>query len=64
MVLALCCTAFAGDIPNPVFAPPTRPASTSTDTVIDVQEPTTDGELETGVLNVFTEVLLNLLALS
>ncbi|HVF56329.1 MAG TPA: hypothetical protein VM934_09275 [Pyrinomonadaceae bacterium] len=48
MLLALCCPALAGEIPNPPLPQP-PPATT--------QEPTTDGEIECGL----TEAVLGLL---
>jgi hypothetical protein len=48
VLLALCCPALAGEIPNPPLPQP-PPATT--------QEPTTDGEIECGL----TEAVLGLL---
>jgi hypothetical protein len=71
LVLALCCPAFAGDIPNPVYAPTPQPkASTVQEPAAgeDVETlataPTTEGEIQNGAAAAtFVEVVLNLLAL-
>ena len=71
LVLALCCPAFAGDIPNPVYVPTPQPKASA------VQEPAADGDVETvataptaegeiqngAAVATFLEVALNLLAL-
>jgi hypothetical protein len=63
LMLALCCPALAGEIPNPP-APgeiPNPPAPTS-----PMQEPTDDaavnGEMHTGVSDILAETALDLLA--
>jgi hypothetical protein len=54
LLLALTCSAYAGDMPNGSPAPP-QPANT-------VQEPTTDGEMQNGVAVSLTQIALDLLA--
>ena len=56
LIFALCGTAFAGDISNPSAPQPPPPPSGMT-----AEEPTTDGEMQTGETDGFTETLLSVL---
>ena len=55
LLLALTCSANAGDMPNGSPAPPSQPTNA-------VQEPTTDGEMQNGVAISLTQIALDLLA--
>jgi hypothetical protein len=60
-VLALCCPAFAGDIPCPTVAPTPQPAY-AVDS--EIQSPqTVDGDAPNGATATFVEIMLNLLTL-
>lgn len=54
LLLALCGSAFAGDISNP-SAPQPPPLS------MTAEEHATDGEIQTGAADSFTEMLLSVL---
>jgi hypothetical protein len=53
LLLALTCSAYAGDIQNDSPAPP-KSANT-------IQEPTTDGDIQNGVADTITDTALTLL---
>lgn len=61
LVLAFCCPALAGEIPNPPAPTPPRPASAIQE---PTNEPTLDGEMLTppGVSESLTQITLELLA--
>jgi hypothetical protein len=70
LVLALCCPAFAGDIPNPVVVPTPQPRTSSfqgptanEDVETVMTAPAAEGETLSGATATFLEVVLNLLAL-
>jgi hypothetical protein len=64
-VLALCCPAFAGDIPCPTVAPASQPVAEEPTAGVEVQSPqTADGVIQNGVAVALWEVVLSLLALS
>ena len=54
LLLALTCTAYAGEIPNVTPAPPQVNNAP--------QEPTTDGDMPNGAADRLTEIALDLLA--
>jgi hypothetical protein len=60
LILALTCSAYAGDMPNGAPEPPPPPPPPMTSTL---QAPTTDGDMPNGVLSSIVEVVLNLLTL-
>ena len=70
LMLALCCPAFAGNIPNPpgvTTTPTPAPAVQETTTFGDLQPgelPTSGGDIQNGAAATFMQVVLNLLALS
>lgn len=55
LLLALTCPAYAGDMPNGSPVPLSQPTNA-------VQEPTTGGEMQTGVAVSLTQITLDLLA--
>ena len=55
LIFALCGTAFAGDISNPSNPQPPPPSG------MTAEEPATDGEMQTGEMDGFTETLLSVL---
>src|SRR4051812_25207936 len=55
LLLALTCSAYAGDMPNGSPAPPPQPTNA-------VQEPTTGGEMQNDVAVSLTQIALDLLA--
>ena len=56
LMLALCGSAFAGDMSNPSAPQPPPPPSNMT-----TEEPATDGVMQTGTADGFTETLLSVL---
>ena len=54
LLLALVCSAHAGEMQNESPAPPSQPTNA-------VQEPTTDGEMQNGVAVSLTQIALDLL---
>lgn len=56
LMLALCGSAFAGDISNPSAPQPPPPPQTMT-----TEETATDGVMQTGTADGFTETLLSVL---
>jgi hypothetical protein len=53
LMLAICCPALAGEIPNP---PAPQPQANT------VQEPTTDGDIQNDATESLTQIALDLLA--
>lgn len=65
-VLAICCPAFAGDIPCPTVEPTPQPARAVQELTVDseIQSPqSVDGDVLDGAAATFVEVVLNLLTL-
>ena len=54
LLLALVCSAHAGEMQNESPAPPSQPTNS-------VQEPTTDGDMPNGVAGSLTQIALDLL---
>ncbi len=66
LVLALCCPAFAGEIPCPSVVPTPEPISAAQEPTMDsgIQNTqTTDGNSQNGAVAAFLEVVLSLLTL-
>jgi hypothetical protein len=53
LMLAICCPALAGEIPNP---PAPQPQANT------VQEPTTDGDIQNDATESLTQIAIDLLA--
>lgn len=71
LVLMVCCPAFAGDIPNPVYVPTPQPARNFQEETTDgditdpvTGAPTADAEMLDDATAIYVNILLNLLALS
>ena len=56
LILALVCSAHAGEMQNDKTGPPPQPSASVT------QEPTTDGNIPNDVASSMTQIALNLLA--
>ena len=65
LVLALCCPAFAGDMPCPTVVPTPEPIRAAQEPTIDseIQNPPTDDYSQNGATATFLEVVLSLLTL-
>ena len=57
LMFALCGSAFAGDMSNPSAPQPPPPPSSG----MTAEEEATDGEMQTGTTDDFTEILLSAL---
>ena len=64
LMLALCCPAFAGEMPCPTVVPTPDPMTVEQEPAAGAAVDTMDGQVETAAVASFVEVMLSLLALA